>query len=56
MQHGWSELCSDFSKEQNAADVASFQDVIQTCLDGTIVICDYDKVKVHSRAWCLYEW
>ena len=33
----------------------AFMDVVQTCLDGTLVVCDLDKCETYSRAWCLFE-
>ena len=54
-QHG-SKECSEFSQAQNQTDVASFKDVVQTCIDGTLVVCDFKMCVTSSRAWCLYEW
>ena len=49
-------VCNEFSQAQNQADVAAFKDVVQTCTDGTLVICDFEKCVTSTRAWCLYEW
>ena len=46
-------VCTDLSQAQNQADVASFKDVVQTCVDGTLVVCDFDMCKTFNRAWCL---
>jgi hypothetical protein len=47
---------NDFSKNQNHDDVMAFQEVLQTCLNGTLVVCDFEKCETQSRAWCLFEW
>ncbi|GAX81308.1 hypothetical protein CEUSTIGMA_g8739.t1 [Chlamydomonas eustigma] len=50
-QHG------DTNPEQNQADVAAFEDVLQLCSGGTIVVVDMaNGCNPASRAWCLYEW
>jgi hypothetical protein len=54
-QHG-SKECSEFSQAQNQADVQAFNNVVQTCIDGTLVVCDFDMCETYSRAWCLFEW
>ena len=54
-QHG-SKECSEFSKAQNQADVQAFNNVVQTCTDGTLVVCDFEMCETQSRAWCLFEW
>ena len=35
---------------------ATFQDVLKTCIDGTLVVCDFECCVTSTRAWCLYEW
>jgi hypothetical protein len=47
---------NEFSKQQNQEDVRAFQDVLKTCLDGTLVVCDFDMCETYLRAWCLFEW
>jgi hypothetical protein len=47
---------NDFSKSQNHDDVMAFQEVLQICLDGTLVDCGLKKCQTQSRAWCLFEW
>ena len=54
-QHG-SKECSEFSQAQNQADVQAFDSVVQTCTDGTLVVCDFVMCETYSRAWCLFEW
>ena len=54
-QHS-SKDCKQSSRKQNQEDVAAFQDVLQTCLDGTLVVCDFEKCETQTRAWCLFEW
>ena len=39
------------AKEQNQADVAAFKDVVQNCIEGTLVVCDFDRCEAQSRAW-----
>lgn len=53
-QHGGPDG-NDFSREQNRADVAAFQDVLKTCMGGTVVVCDFAKCDTTTRCWCLYE-
>ena len=47
---------NEFSSSQNRDDVAAFDDVLETCIDGTLVVCDFVKCETQSRAWCLFEW
>jgi hypothetical protein len=54
-QHG-SKECNQFSQAQNQADVQAFNSVVQTCTDGTLVVCDFDMCVTSTRAWCLFEW
>ena len=30
--------------------------MVQTCIDGTLVVCDFEMCETQSRAWCLFEW
>ena len=48
-QHG-SKECSEFSQAQNQADVLAFNNVVQTCIDGTLVVCDIELCETYSRA------
>ena len=42
---------------QNKADVSAFEDVLQLCGGGTIVVVDMASgTNPASRGWCLYEW
>jgi len=41
---------------QNAADVASFSEVLAVSKSGTIVVVDAEAVMPAQRAWCIYEW
>ena len=42
---------------QNKEDVSAFEDVLQLCNGGTIVVVDMARgTNPASRAWCLYEW
>ena len=50
-QHG------DTNVAQNKADVSAFEDVLQLCGGGTIVVVDMASgTNPASRGWCLYEW
>ena len=50
-QHG------DTNGAQNKADVSAFEDVLQLCGGGTIVVVDMGSgTNPASRGWCLYEW
>jgi hypothetical protein len=55
-QHGGGPRSTEFSREQNRNDVAAFQRVLRTCLEGTIVVADFARCNTASRAWCLFEW
>ena len=54
-QHS-SKESKEFSKKQNQEDVRAFQDVLQTTLDGTLVVADFIHCVTSTRAWCLFEW
>ncbi|GAX78217.1 hypothetical protein CEUSTIGMA_g5659.t1 [Chlamydomonas eustigma] len=50
-QHG------ETNASQNRDDVSAFEDVLQLCHSGTIVVVDVASgCNPASRAWCLYEW
>lgn len=40
---------------QNKEDVAAFDDVLQVCSGGTIVVVDMQFCNPATRGWCLYE-
>eukprot|EP00959_Pyramimonas_sp_CCMP1952_P428699 8978966-Pyramimonas_sp.AAC.1 len=42
--------------KQNKEDIAAFEDVIQVCRAGTLVVVDLMYTNPATRGWCLFEW
>jgi hypothetical protein len=43
------------AKRQNKADVGAFDDVVEVCKAGTVVVVDAKRCNPSSRLWCIFE-
>jgi hypothetical protein len=46
---------TEAARKQNEADVGAFDNVVEVCKAGTIVVVDAKRGNPAWRLWCIYE-